>query len=47
MIRKEGGRKPYVVRTHDGRRVLGRHATREQAEEQLRAIEASKRRRRA
>ena len=40
IIRQEGAE--WVVRTHDGARVLGRHATREAAEAQLRAIEANK-----
>jgi hypothetical protein len=40
MIRKEGDK--YVLRTKDGRRVLGRHRTKKEAEAQERAIQANK-----
>ena len=40
MIRKQGSK--WVVLTHDGSRVLGRHKTRSEAEAQLRAVEARK-----
>lgn len=40
MIQRRGDK--WVVLTHDGKRVLGTHATEAQAREQLRAIEASK-----
>jgi len=40
MIRKEGDK--YVLRTRDGKRVLGRHGTRKDAEAQERAIQARK-----
>jgi len=41
MIRKEGGN--YVLRTKDGKRVLGGHRTKKEAEAQERAIQARKR----
>ena len=44
VIRREAGK--YVLRTKDGRRVLGRHDTREEALAQERAIEHAKRERR-
>ena len=40
MIKKVGS--SWVVYTHDGSRVLGKHPSREQALAQLRAVEASK-----
>ena len=40
IIRHENGK--WVVRTHDGSRVLGTHDTREDAEKQLYAIEINK-----
>lgn len=40
MIRKRG--KKFYLYTHDGKRILGRHATREQAVAQERAINISK-----
>ncbi len=43
VIRKRGNQ--WVVLTHDESRVLGTHDTEEKAQEQLRAIEASKARR--
>lgn len=43
MIVKKGTR--YQVRTHDGAKLLGSHATEKRAVAQLRAIEASKARR--
>lgn len=45
MIRREGGK--YVVKNSAGTQVLGRHDTRREALDQLRAIEASKHRREA
>lgn len=43
MIVKRGNR--YLVKTHDGKRVLGEHGTYAEAQAQLAAIERSKRRR--
>lgn len=40
MIRKVG--KKWVLYTKDGRRVLGRHSTREAAVRQERAVQAAK-----
>lgn len=40
MIRHEGGQ--WVLYTHDGSRVLGRHNTRTEAEAQERAVIAAK-----
>lgn len=40
MIRKVGSK--FVLYTRDGKRRLGTHATRAQAEAQERAVEASK-----
>lgn len=42
VIRKEGGK--YVVRSHKTGRKLGTHSSKKKAESQLRAIEASKKR---
>jgi hypothetical protein len=36
MIRKQGSK--FVVLTHDGSRVLGKHDTKAEAEKQLRAV---------
>ena len=41
MIRKEGSR--WILYTRDGKRVLGRHGTKKEAEAQERAIQARKR----
>lgn len=41
MIRKEGSR--WILYTKDGKRVLGRHRTKKEAEAQERAIQARKR----
>ena len=43
MIRKQG--RKWLVLDSTGKRVLGRHDTRAEAERQLAAIEASKRKR--
>ena len=45
MIVKHGSK--WVLMTHDGSKVLGTHATREEAEAQERAVMASKMRRAA
>jgi hypothetical protein len=42
MIRKTSGPKPFVLMSSDGKRVLGRHKTRADAEAQERAIQAAK-----
>ena len=38
MIRNEGGKKPWVVRSHKGR-SLGKFKTRDEAEKRLRQVE--------
>ena len=43
MIKKVG--RKYQVRSEDGKRLLGTHNTKREAEAQLRAIHASQRRR--
>jgi hypothetical protein len=40
MIKKVG--KKWVLFTHDGKRILGRHTTKEQAQKQEAAINISK-----
>ena len=40
MIKKSGNK--WVVKSHDGKKILGRHSSRPKAEAQLRAVEASK-----
>ena len=40
IVRHEGD--DWVVRTRDGKKVLGRHKTKADADAQLRAIEANK-----
>lgn len=40
MIKKTG--KKWVLYTHDGKRILGRHATKESAQKQEAAINISK-----
>ena len=40
IVRHEG--EDWVVRTRDGKKVLGRHKTKADADAQLRAIEANK-----
>lgn len=40
IVRHENGE--WVVRTHDGKKVLGKHKTKAEADAQLRAIEANK-----
>lgn len=42
MIKKQGNQ--YILYTSDGKRVLGRHPTREQALRQERAVQAAKKR---
>ena len=43
VIRREGGK--YVLRTRDGKRVLGRHDTKQEAIAQERAIKHTQRQR--